>query len=150
MKYKGNKDNNKEWLGLKGRGLKGGFSDIEVDDEEGEEEEEEEEEKRYFQIPPRPGRGYFQIPPRPGRGFFQIPPAGDFFHRVAFFLKISLGLGIYSLENTFSLNEDIFNKDNFPPAGGIFLREAFFLKDFPRSGDIFHREHFFPQWGYFQ
>ena len=122
MKYKGNKDNNKEWLGLKGRGLKGGFSEIEVDDEEGEEEEEEEEKE-----------------------FFQIPPAGDFFHRVAFFLKISLGLGIYSLENTFSFNEDIFNKDNFPPAGGIFLREAFFLKDFPRSGDIFHREHFFPQ-----
>ena len=63
MKYKGNKDNNKEWLGLKGRGLKGGFSEIEVDDEEGEEEEEE---KGFFQIPP--ARGVFFN--TPGRGFF--------------------------------------------------------------------------------
>ena len=77
MKYKGNKDNNKEWLGLKGRGLKGGFSEIEVDDEEGEEEEEEQipPVRGFLQIPPV--RGFFQIPPV--RGFFQIPPVRGYF-----------------------------------------------------------------------
>ena len=89
MKYKGNKDNNKEWLGLKGRGLKGGFSEIEVDDEEGEEEEEEEE-KEFFQIPPAgdifkspraPAGDIFKSPRTPAGDFFKSPraPAGDFF-----------------------------------------------------------------------
>merc|ERR1711954_201125 len=77
MKYKGNKDNNKEWLGLKGRGLKGGFSEIEVMMRKGRRKRRRE--TGFFQIPrsgdffksPRSG-DFFKSPPV--RGFFQIPP----------------------------------------------------------------------------
>ena len=55
------------------------------------------------------------------------PRPGGFSLEKLFSLKISLGLGIYSIENTFSLNEDIFNKDDFPPAGDIFHRRQLLI-----------------------
>ena len=62
------------------------------------------------------------------------PRPGGFSLEKLFSLKISLGLGIYSIENTFSLNEDIFNKDDFPPAGDIFHRR---LIDFVFKSTLF-------------